>query len=131
MMATGWTATGPAVRFEIDVVRAGRYRVGLDYGMPPATEPEQRDGAAVTISATAEGITGEAKGVLPFRRLVQVASPDRVPREEVYEMRWAASDVGELQLPAGRRIIVLQRETAGEAANELNLRELRLTWVGE
>jgi arylsulfatase A-like enzyme len=132
----GWTAAGPVVRFDVDVVRAGRYRVGVDYGMPPmdganATGSNATAGPAVAVIVTAEGVEQETRGTLPFQRLIQVASPDRVPREEVYEMRWASGELGELVLPIGRRSISLAREEMGDAAHELNLRELRLTWVGE
>lgn len=129
---TGWTAAGAAVRFEIDVVRAGRYRVSLDYGMPPGeagSDDAARPGVAVVV--TAQGTGGESRGTLPFRRLVQVTSPDRVPREEVYEMTWASGELGEIRLPVGRWTLGLSRTAAGDAVNELNLRELRLTWLGE
>jgi arylsulfatase A-like enzyme len=99
---TNWTKIDAAVEWELDVVRAGRYEVGLLY-LCPKSSAGTRVQISVAGSAT-EATLRETDGR-------QIKSPDRVPRTEVYEMDWATLDAGILTLPQGRSKLTLRALT--------------------
>ncbi len=90
---TGWTRTEARVWWELDVVEAGTYDVSLEYLCP-----EDEAGARVRLSAGEGELTTTVVGTA----IRQVPSPDRVPRQEVYEMEWERLPFGSLDLPRGR-----------------------------
>ncbi|MCI0392293.1 MAG: sulfatase-like hydrolase/transferase [Acidobacteria bacterium] len=99
---TNWTNIEATVEWELDVVRAGRYEVGLQYLCPKAAA-----GARVRINVSlsvTEATIRETDGK-------QVNSPDRAPRTEVYEMEWATLRAGVLTLPQGRTKLTLRALT--------------------
>jgi arylsulfatase A len=97
---TNWTSTDARVQWQLDVVRAGDYSVGLSCLCREA-------GARLRISAggsTSEVVTRATPTVL-------VPSPDRVPREEVYEMQWHTLPAGKLTLSRGKTTLTLEALT--------------------
>jgi arylsulfatase A len=99
---TNWTSTDARVEWRLDVVRAGDYAVSLSYLCRAADA-----GARVRISA------GEASSEIVTRAtpIVLVPSPDRVPREEVYEMEWHTLPAGKLTLSRGKTTLTLEALT--------------------
>jgi arylsulfatase A len=96
---TNWTSTESVVQWQIDVVRAGVYSVGLSYVCREAD-------AGARIRITAGGaVTETATRGTP---VVLVPSPDRVPREEVYEMQWHTLPAGKLTLPKGKTTLTVK-----------------------
>lgn len=90
---TEWTSTDGTVAWDLDVVEAGEYAVSVEFLCP-----EDEAGARVRVSAGSE--TG-VEGVVPGTAVVQLPSPDRVPRIEVYEMEWERLPLGTVSLPKG------------------------------
>ncbi len=87
---TGWTSLDSHAAWQLDAVRDGTYRVTLQY-------LAETEGARVRVSVGKS--SGEATlAATPFK---QIPSPDRSPREEVYEMQWATTPLGEVQLEKG------------------------------
>ena len=86
---TGWKDANATVLWNLDVVQGGHYEVSLLYSAPEKTH--------VKISCGANSVENEA----PKAIAIQVPSPDRVPRDEVYEMEWATFKVGTISLPKG------------------------------
>ncbi len=106
---TGWTDPAASVEWDIDVVRAGQFALGLQYLGPSA-------GARVYIKAASSAVEA-AIGQTPYR---EVPSPDRVPRTEVYEMEWATLTAGTVRLPHGRTTVSVRAiGKPGEAALDL------------
>jgi arylsulfatase A-like enzyme len=99
---TNWTKIDATVEWELDVVKAGRYEVGLLY-LCPKSSAGTRVQISVAGSAT-EATLRETNGQ-------QIRSPDRVPRTEVYEMDWATLESGVLTLPQGRSKLTLRALT--------------------
>jgi arylsulfatase A len=109
---TGWQRIEDSVSWEIDVAQPGRFEVSLLF-----TCPKRDVGSRIRVEAAAqavEGVVGQAHDPEP------VASPDRVPRGEVYEKVWAPLTLGALDLPAGRsRLNVKALSKPGESVMEL------------
>jgi arylsulfatase A-like enzyme len=89
---TNWTDTAARVEWKLDVVRGGTYAVTLSYLCREADA-----GARIRVKAGAS-TTEVLTQATPMRL---VPSPDRVPREEVYEMEWHELPAGRLTLPQG------------------------------
>jgi hypothetical protein len=100
---TNWTSTDAKITWDIDVVRGGKYEVGLQYLCDAANA-----GSRVKISAGASTAEADVTGT-PIR---QVPSPDRVKRTvEAYEMEWATLPAGTLQLEKGKSTLTVQAIT--------------------
>lgn len=95
----GWTNPAATVEWDLDVAQAGGYTVTLLYSC--AAEDA---GSKLRISAADAAIDTE---VMPAP-LTEVPSPDRVPRDEVYEMKWSKLPAGVLHLPKGKTTVKLQ-----------------------
>lgn len=89
---TGWTSTKAKVTWNIEVATAGEYDVALKYLCP-------KEHAGATVRVTAGEAVAETQ--VTATAIEKVPSPDRVPRKEVYEMRWHALPVGRLSLERG------------------------------
>jgi arylsulfatase A len=96
---TSWTSTQARLWWELDVVEAGSYEVSLEY-LCPADEA----GARVRVSVGESDATATVAGTA----IRQVPSPDRVPRQEVYEREWERLPMGSLELPGGRVRLALE-----------------------
>jgi len=90
--AIAWTSKGAGVEWRIDVQHEGDHVVVLQY---LCTDPEP--GKPVVIAA------GDQQRTLQPAKTgrVQVDSPDRVPRGEVYELEWQRLGAGTLRLTHG------------------------------
>ncbi len=93
---------GEAV-WEIDVIRAGKYNITVDYVCPAADI-----GAVIRVEAAGQGVDAEIERPHdpPY-----IPSPDRVERIEVYEKEWAALPLGSITLPAGLATLHLSAPT--------------------
>lgn len=108
---TNWINTDARVSWEIDVARAGDYSVRLSYLCRKADA-----GARIRVNAG----NASTEAVTQGTPIVLVASPDRVPREEVYEMEWHTLEAGKLSLPKGRTTLAVQAVTKpGEQVMQL------------
>jgi arylsulfatase A len=96
---TDWRTTDARITWELDVVEAGEFGVTVEYLCP-----EEEAGARVRVSAGDARVEGSVPGMV----VRQVPSPDRVPRQEVYEMDWGRLALGSLTLPRGRVRLVLE-----------------------
>lgn len=93
---TNWVSADARAFWKLDVARAGTYAVTLSYLCREADA-----GATIRVSAGDSGIEAVTKAT-PERL---VASPDRVPREEVYEMEWHELPVGRITLAQGKAML--------------------------
>jgi arylsulfatase A len=97
---THWTSTEDAARWELRVVEPGSYRVILMY-----TCPEADVGAEMQVSigdATTKTTLTVAHDPDPL------PSPDRVPRQEVYEKIWAPLEFPPIELSAGEQDLIVR-----------------------
>jgi len=99
---TNWTNIEATVEWELDVARAGKYEIGLQYLCPKADAGSRVEirAAGVSTATTVRATTGG-----------QVKSPDRAPRTEVYEMEWATLVAGKLSLPQGETKLTVRALT--------------------
>ena len=115
---TNWRSTGDYLYWELDVVDAGDYEVTLLY-----TCAEANLGAHMAVKAGGSRVTGiitEAHDP-PF-----LPSPDRVPRIEVYEKKWADLTPGTISLPKGRtQLVVKALKIPGDTAMDLKAVRLK------
>ncbi len=94
-----WTNTTARVDWRIDVVQPGSYEVRLLYSCSAADA-----GARVAIRVG----TNSIETTIRAAPVVQVPSPDRVPREEVYEMQWHELPMGVVSLERGTNTLSVQ-----------------------
>ena len=99
---TNWISTNARVSWKLDVMRAGTYAVTLSYLCREADA-----GARLRVQA------GDAKAEAVTRTTPMrlVPSPDRVPRDEVYEMEWQELPVGKITLAKGEALLSLEALT--------------------
>jgi arylsulfatase A-like enzyme len=97
---TKWTDTKSFAWWPLRIVRPGSYKISVLYGCS-----EEELGARLRVE-----ICGKS-----LERVVQeahtpdvVPSPDRVPRNEIYELIWASLPMGALKLQAGDTRVVLR-----------------------
>lgn len=90
--------------WEIDVVRPGRYALAVTY-----VNPGEPTTATVRLG---ESLTKADLGKTPR---VQIPSPDRVPRTEVFELEWHTVSGPTAELPVGKRRIEVSFPTGGAA----------------
>ncbi|HUU26930.1 MAG TPA: sulfatase-like hydrolase/transferase, partial [archaeon] len=117
---TGWTSTESRLYWDIDVVRSGTYEITLFY-----TCPKEDIGAKLRVEVAGEhleGIIEKAHDPEP------IPSPDRVPRNEVYEKVWAPLTLGTMKLQKGRtRLYVKALTKPGNSV--MDLKSVRIRWV--
>jgi arylsulfatase A len=117
----GWDSPAANAEWSLHAVQAGQYRVSVDYLCPAAN-------AGSTLKMVVGTTTLEA--AIRATPVVQVPSPDRVPREEVYEMEWTTLPVGTVTLPEGPvKLQISPRRVANGSAWELKL--VRLERLGD
>jgi arylsulfatase A len=118
---TNWINTDARVIWKLDVVRGGTYLVTLSYICREADA-----GARVRVMA------GDAKieAVTRPTPIRMVPSPDRVPREEVYEMEWHELPVGKVTLEAGPALLVVDALTK-PGFEVMQLKAVRLQRLSE
>jgi arylsulfatase A len=96
---TNWTSRDARVEWRLNVLRPGNYAVTLSYLCRNADA-----GARIRVKAGAASIETNTRPT----PIVQMPSPDRVPREEVYEMEWHELSVGKLSLPEGATTLIVE-----------------------
>ncbi|MEM0992472.1 MAG: arylsulfatase [Bacteroidota bacterium] len=116
---TNWSKTEDRMLWELEVVRAGTYLVQLEY-----TVDAPNTGALVAVRSKDRQISNNINSAFDPEYL---ASPDRVPRKEVYEKDWAILDMGEIYLEAGTQNIELAA-LAIPAKRVADLKGLYLVW---
>jgi arylsulfatase A-like enzyme len=143
-----WTDVTAYPYWNLDVLNAGTYEVELLYhagtpgsvlrlevvprpggeasDRPPGsdgpTAPDPRAPAEAEVVATLEGRIDRAE------EGVQVPSPDRIPRKEVYEYSWGRLAMGRIELPRGPVELRIRALTlAGDEVAELKGVRLRRT----
>ena len=115
---TNWTSTDAYPYWEVEVVRAGRFEVTLMYVCS-----KENVGVKVRVEIGGESIEGV---VHVAHDPEPIASPDRVPRGEVYEKIWARLTLGGIRLNKGRtRLVVRAVEIPGSRAFDLKAAQLR------
>ncbi len=97
-----WTNADAHVEWKIDVQEPGEYEARLLY-----LTRDSDAGAKVRVQAG----TSSAETATRATPIVQVPSPDRVPREEVYEMPWSELSVGRIKLSRGTNTLAVQALT--------------------
>jgi arylsulfatase A len=95
-----WTNMNARVEWKIDVKQPGDYEARLLY--------LAADGGAKVRVAVG---TNSAEATIQSTPIVQVPSPDRVPRDEVHEMQWHELLVGKLSLSRGTNTLSVQALT--------------------
>ncbi len=109
---TNWTSTDAYARWEVDVIRAGRFDFTLMYVCA-----KENIGAKIQVEIGGKQLETR---VTKVHNPDPVPSPDRVPRGEVYEKVWAPLRLGTLDLDRGRtQLIVRALEIPGEQAFDL------------
>ncbi|GAB3319887.1 sulfatase-like hydrolase/transferase [Larkinella ripae] len=116
-----WQTPADSIWWDVVVTRPGGYQLSLAY-----TAPDAARGAVVTVTAAKQTVHQSLPGGFdpPLK-----ASPDRIPRKEVYEKDWAWLSLGRLELPVGNQRIVLRASSVpkGQIAE---VKALRLTATG-
>jgi arylsulfatase A-like enzyme len=108
---TDWTNLEATVEWELDVVRAGRYAISLQYLCPKSDA-----GARARVNVAEASATTTVRATTGG----QIKSPDRVLRTEVYEMDWATLPAGVLTLLQGRAKLTVRALTKpGSAVMDL------------
>lgn len=98
---TAWTNTTDKVWFDIDVVRAGTYRVQLGYVCPIAGA-----GSKLRISAGGQQLETTVKST-PIEP-IPLPHRDAAGHTKYRNQKIATLDVGRLQLPAGRTQLTIE-----------------------
>lgn len=99
---TNWTSTNARAEWKLDVLRAGNYAVSLS-----CLCRETDAGARIRVKAGASTV----ETITRATPIALAPSPDRVAREEVYEMEWHQLSVGELTLPKGETTLSIEALT--------------------
>jgi arylsulfatase A-like enzyme len=117
----GWTSTDSTAEWTLEAVREGHYTVDLRYLCA-------KEHAGSTVAVKIGGAELEAKVLAT--PVVQLPSPDRVPREEAYEMEWHTLPMGKLTIPKGGSTLrMVPKAVANGSAIEL--KAIRLTRLSE
>jgi arylsulfatase A len=118
---TNWVSTDARVIWKLNVVRDGRYSVTLSYVCREADA-----GARIRVLA------GDAKleAVTRATPIRLVPSPDRVAREEVYEMEWHDLPVGNVRLEKGAALLTVDALTK-PGDEVMQLKSVRLERLNE
>ncbi|MEO1652674.1 MAG: hypothetical protein AAFU64_03935, partial [Bacteroidota bacterium] len=95
-----WASEDDLIFWNIHSDTPRRWEVILKY-----TCPQDQIGSDISLAI------GDQEIVIPLDQAYQpekIPSPDRVPRQEVYEQTWATFKIGHMILPAGSQQIRLQ-----------------------
>ena len=95
-----WTKPQDSIWWDVEVKEASTYDVALSYTCP-----------ASDLGSTVRITTGTDQATATVERAYDpehIPSPDRVPRQEVYEKEWAQLPLGTVRLAPGHHRLVLQ-----------------------
>lgn len=107
---TGWTNVHDTITWNLDVVREGNYEITLVYLCP-----KKEAGSKVQIASDDSSIEALIKGT----DYHEISSPDRVPREEVYEMEWSTLTAGSLDLHRGNASLKIRALNPAHSAGQI------------
>jgi arylsulfatase A-like enzyme len=116
---TGWSSTAATASWDLSVVRRGRCGVEVLYTCSAGSTGSR-------LRASAGGAHVEAVLAKPHDA-PPLPSPDRVPRNEVYEKEWGVLNLGDLALEPGKTRLTVQaiEKAAGDV---MDLKAVRLVW---
>ncbi len=117
---TGWTNVEAFPAWPVEVVRAGRYEISLDYAVAP-------EDAGSRIRVEVGGQALEAM-VEPAHVPRTVFSPDLVLRGEVYEREWGRLPVGTVRLETGRTLFAV-KAISKRNSQIMELKAVRIRFV--
>lgn len=116
---TGWSDVASKVWFDIDVVRAGKYELALQYACPAAD-------AGSKLRVTVGGTSFDCVVAAAEAPAVPLAHRDELGRQRYGNRQWGTLKVGEVNLPAGRTTLTIQSlSRAGQQVLELKGAMLR------
>ncbi len=93
--ASGWTAVGDGMSWDLDVVKPGEYEIQLTVLCPPEAVGTRLSVQVGAVEAVECAVEQQSPGG-------PVVMRDVVPRKEAPVMNWAERRVGVVRLPAGR-----------------------------
>jgi arylsulfatase A len=113
----GWRTVEARVQWTFDIRRSGAYEITAAFTL-------QKGEPATKLAAVASSQRVEA--TVSQTAVRQIPSPDRVPREEVYEMEWQALALGRVELAEGRQTITVSLDQPNDsfALKHLALRRI-------
>ncbi len=117
---TNWTSASDKIWWDLDVIEEGNYMVEALYSLE-----EENVGTAITVSSDADEISYTFSSSYIA---VQVPSPDRVERGEVYEQKWGRVPLGLLHLEKGNQQLKL-RANLIPGNSSIDLKRIILTKI--
>lgn len=118
-----WNSTADSLYWTVDCRDPGRYAVEVEY-LCKASDA----GSLVRLSAGGDRKTVTVSKAFATAR---IASPDRVPRKEAYEMeKWGVLKVDTFDIPAGETVVSMKAEKV-KNVNVAEIKCLRFTFVSE
>ena len=114
---TGWSAENQRIWWEIEVQEAGEFEVSIEYGLP-----EEEDGVEVRLQISGN----EIKTNLAAHNAMEVPSPDRVERGEVYEKVWGWQKLGTMNLNQGEQKLEFQLIPRLNESSKFEIKSLEL-----
>ncbi len=118
---TNWTAVGEKIQWDVQVAKAGTYRVEIYY-----TCPAEQLGATVELSLGSAKLRAQVDQA--WDPVLRGGEHDRVPRSESYVKDFRAWELGTLELEAGRGSLDLSAIKV-PAGGVMDFRLLMLTRV--
>ncbi len=118
---TNWTDPDACAWWPLKVVRSGRFSIAVMYCCAEANL-----GSRVRVEFGDQAIEAVVRKAHDPE---SVASPDRVPRGEVYEKNWATLPLGELALEPGPARLVL-RMTKIPGPRACDIKAVKIQWLG-
>jgi arylsulfatase A-like enzyme len=118
---TNWASTDASAAWRINVAEAGNFEVELHYACP-AKEIGSRMRVEVG-NAGVEGVVAKAHDP------AELPSPDRAPRNGVYEKVWGRLSLGQFALPKGQATLRV-RALSIASVSALDLKAVRLRKLG-
>ena len=115
-----WTSTSDKIWWDLDVIEEGNYIVEALYSLE-----EENVGTAITASSDVDEIRYTFYNSY---KAVQIPSPDRVERGEVYEQKWGRVPLGLLQLEKGNQQLKL-RANLIPGNSSIDLKRIILTKI--
>ncbi len=117
---TNWTSTSDKIWWDLDVIEEGNYIVEALYSLK-----KENVGTTITVSSDADetSYTFSSSYIA-----VQVPSPDRVERGEVYEQKWGRVPLGLLHLEKGNQQLKL-RANLIPGNSSIDLKRIILTKI--
>ena len=117
---TNWTDPNSTITFDIEVKKAGKYHIDLQYGC------DLKD-AGATVSVTVAGQTNSVKVVAAPAPEISLPHRDQRGRGRYRNREWSLLPVGSFELPLGRQPLILNARPLSNQA-VMDLKAVRLSW---